>query len=71
MFTTRSDLKKHTRTHTNERPYACKQKGCGKAFMISHHLKNHYKSHSDVRAFECNSCEQVNKIERELEHLDF
>jgi uncharacterized Zn-finger protein len=39
LFTTRSDLKKHMRTHTNERPYECKQLGCGKAFMISHHLK--------------------------------
>ena len=59
-FTTRSDLKKHVRTHTNERPYECKQRGCGKAFMISHHLKNHYKSHSDHRPFECAEpgCEQ-------------
>ena len=48
------------RTHTNERPYECKQRGCGKAFMISHHLKNHYKSHSDHRPFECAEpgCEQ-------------
>lgn len=46
LFTTKSDLKKHVRTHTNERPYACDNVGCGKAFMVSHHLKNHYKSHN-------------------------
>ena len=45
LFTTKSDLKKHTRTHTKERPYACAEPGCGKAFVASHHLKNHMKSH--------------------------
>ena len=46
IFTTKSDLKKHIRVHTNQRPFSCPTVGCGKTFINSHHLKSHHKSHT-------------------------
>ena len=37
----------HTRTHTNDRPYACEI--CGRRFMRSSTLKVHKKVHSGKR----------------------
>lgn len=50
-FTTHSDLKKHFRTHTQERPYRCNE--CTKAFTASHHLKTHLRIHSGEKPYHC------------------
>lgn len=52
-FTTKSDLTKHIRIHTQERPFQCKETDCNQAFLASHHLKAHQRTHSAVKPFPC------------------
>ncbi|KAJ1856708.1 hypothetical protein LPJ73_002143 [Coemansia sp. RSA 2703] len=52
-FTRKSDLKRHFRIHTNEKPYGCDHIGCGKRFVQKSALTVHLRTHSGEKPHCC------------------
>ncbi|XP_041564440.1 zinc finger protein 333 isoform X3 [Drosophila elegans] len=50
-------LKRHLRTHIQDRPYKCSQ--CSKSYTSHSQLKLHLKTHSGERAFKCSVCSKT------------
>lgn len=68
-FLGKNDLRKHVRTHSNERPYECSE--CGKKFRQGGSLKNHIASQhtlmiNNPELFICDHCQKAFPIKERL-----
>jgi len=52
-----SDVVRHVRIHTHEKPYKCLY--CYRSFAVKSSLSAHTKTHSGIKDFKCQVCEKL------------
>ena len=64
MFAKPSDLARHMRIHTKEKPYECDV--CEKRFRHSNALNTHMRIHTEEKPYECDVCDKAFRTSSDL-----
>ncbi|CAG9322797.1 unnamed protein product [Blepharisma stoltei] len=51
ILSSKQNLKEHTFTHSGEKPYVCKEPGCGMKFRQGSQLSSHKRVHVAIKAY--------------------
>uniref|UniRef100_A0A8D0FDP8 C2H2-type domain-containing protein n=1 Tax=Strix occidentalis caurina TaxID=311401 RepID=A0A8D0FDP8_STROC len=54
VFTCGSNLNRHRKIHTGEKPFKCHD--CGKSFMLNGYLLSHQRTHTREKPYLCTTC---------------